>query len=93
MIEQKKKIEEDKNMAEEPKRVMAIRLEERISDVHKLTNTQLDMINQIILANKELNHKDVEITNLKSQKDILNNELKTKKQSMERFKKPNEVMK
>ena len=79
-------------MVEEDKRVMTTRLEERISDVLKLTNTQLDMMNQLMLANQELNYKDVGIGNLKSQKDVPKNELKIEKESMQRFKKPKEAM-
>lgn len=80
-------------MTKEDKRVMATRLEERISDVEKITNTKLDMMNQLMLINQELNHKDVEIANLKSQKDILKNELKTEKESMQKFNKPKEAIK
>ena len=72
---------------------MATGLEERLSDVQKLTKTQLDVMNELILKNEELNHKDVEIENLKLHKDILKNELKIEKESMERFNKPKEAMK
>ena len=72
---------------------MENRLEERISKVHKLTNTQLDMMNQLMLANQELNRKDVEIAHLISQKELLKNELKTKNEYVERFKNLNKEMK
>ena len=93
MTEKKKKVEEDKAMAKEDKRVIATRLEERISTMQKLTNTQLDMTSQLMLANQKLNQKDMEIENLKSQNDILKNQLKTEKKFMERFNKPREAMK
>lgn len=80
-------------MAEEDKRVMATRLEERISNMQKLTNTQMDFMNQLITTNKKLNHKDVEIANLSSHNEILKNELKNEKESMDKFTKSNEVMK
>lgn len=48
---------------------------------------------KLMLANQELNHKDVETVNLKSQKDILKNELKKEKEYMERFNKPKEAIK
>ena len=41
-----------------------------------------------MLANQELNHKDVEIANIQSQNDILKNELKNEKESMEILNKP-----
>lgn len=41
-------------MAKEDKRLMAARLEERISDVQKLTKTQLDMMNQLMLTKTQL---------------------------------------
>lgn len=53
----------------------------------------MDMINQLILRNQKQNHKDVEIANLKSHNEILKNELKSEKESMENFIKPKEVMK
>ena len=93
VIEKKKKAKEDRTMVEEEKRVMVTRLEERISYVQKITNTQLDMINQLMLVNQELNHRDVEIENLNSQKEILRNELKYEKQYIEKLNKPTEEMK
>ena len=62
----KKKAEEDRVMVEEDKRTLTNRLEERSSDVQKFTNTQLDMMNQLMLANQELNRKDIEIATLNS---------------------------
>ena len=80
--ELKMKVEEDKGMIKEDKRLLANRLEEKSSDVQKLTNTQLDLMNQLILANQELNKKDIKITTLKSQNDLLQNELKEKRNSL-----------
>ena len=64
VTEQKKKVEEDKVFIEEDKRIIETRLEERISNVQKLTNIQLDMMNQLMHENQNLNKKDVEIENL-----------------------------
>lgn len=86
-MEQKKKAMEDKLMAEEEKRQMAIKLEERTFEVHKLTSHQLDMINQ------EANKKDLEITNLRSQNEQLKSELRHEKELMERMNKSNEPVK
>ena len=47
-------------MTEEDKMIMATRLEERILEVQKLTNTQMDMM----IPNQKLNQKDAEIRNL-----------------------------
>lgn len=79
-------------MAEEDKRQMVIRLDERTSNVQKLTNNQLDMVNQLPLANQELNIKDLEIANLISQNDQMRNELRTKKELVEKMTTPNEVI-
>lgn len=57
VTKKKKKVEEDKRKKEN-------RLEERISIVQNLTNTQLDMMNQLVLSNQELNRKHVEIENM-----------------------------
>ena len=73
-IEQRKKAMANKLMVEEDKRQIASRLEETSFQVHKLTNNQLDMINQKVIANQEANGKDVVITNLKLQNEQLKNE-------------------
>ena len=46
-----------------------------------------------MITNQELNMKDIEIATMKSQKDLLYNELKEKKKFIERFNKPNEAIK
>ena len=43
----------------------------------RFTNIEMGMMNQLMLANQNLNYKDVEIANVKSQRDILKNALKT----------------
>ena len=60
----RKKDKEDRVMIDENKRTLTNILEERTFDVEKLTNTQLDMMNQLMLANQELNRKDIEIKQL-----------------------------
>lgn len=45
-------------------------------------------MNQLMTANQILNHKDMDIANLKSHNKILKNELKNEKESMEQFNKP-----
>ena len=41
--------------------------------MQKLTDTQLDMMNQLMFSNQELNRKDIEIATLKSQDEKLKN--------------------
>lgn len=79
-------------MVEENKRQMATRLEERSFDVHKLTNNQLDMMNQLLIPNQELNRKEMEITNLRSKSDQLRNVLIFEKELLERTNKPSEAI-
>lgn len=60
----KKNFEEDKGMIEDDKIVLTNRLEEKTSDVQKLSNMQLDTMNQLMIANHKLNGKDIKITTL-----------------------------
>jgi hypothetical protein len=53
-VEQKKKAKDDKAMAEEDKRMMTIRLDERTHDVQTMTVNQVDMANQLLGASKKL---------------------------------------
>ena len=92
MIEQKKKVEEDKIMVEEDKRQIATKFEERSSNVQKLTNTHLDMMNHLILTNQELNRRDMEIENLRSQSDQLRSELRYEKEVVEIMNKPSKAI-
>lgn len=93
VVEQKKKAKEDKTMAEEDKRQISMRLDERTTDMQRLTNNQLDMVNQLLLVNQELGRKDMEINNLRSENDQLRNELRSIKEINKRMKKPNEAAK
>ena len=93
LVEKNKKDEEDKVVTKEDKRIMETRLEESISNIQKITNTQCDMMNQTMLANQELNINDVEIENMRSQKDLLKKELKIEKEYIKRFNKLNEAIK
>ena len=56
---------EDKLVAEEEKRKMASKLEERSFKVWNLINNRLEMINQSVIANQEVNRKESKITNLR----------------------------
>lgn len=87
------KAKEDKVMIEEYKRLLANRLEEKSSNVQKLTNTQINLMNQLMIANQELNRKNIEIATMKSQNDLLSNELRIEKEFIERFNKPSKAIK
>ena len=50
------------------------------------------MMNPLILSNQKLNRKDMEIEKLRSQSDLLRNELIHVKELMERMNKPNESL-
>ena len=73
-------------MIDEDQRTLTNRIEEKTFDVQKLTNIELDMMNQLMVANQELNIKEIEIATLKSK-------LKSKKEVIERMKKPSETVK
>lgn len=70
-IEQKKKGEEDKMQ-------MTTRLDEHISEVQTLAHNQFDMVNQFLGATQENTRKELEIINMKSENDRLENELKAR---------------
>ena len=75
VVEQKKKAEDDKAMAEEDKRMMTTRLDERTHDVQTMAVNQVDMANQLLLVNQEISRKDLEIVNLRSENSQLKDEL------------------
>ena len=71
---------------------MAIRFVERSSYVQKLTNNQLDMMNQLPLTNWELNIKVIKIANMRSQTNQLRDELISEKVLLERMHKPSKAI-
>lgn len=52
-------------MIEDDKRILTNRLEDKILKVTRIANMQLETLSQIMIANHELNAKDLEITTLK----------------------------
>ena len=44
---------------------MTNRLEEKTSEVQRIANMQLETMNQVMIANHELNGKDIEMTTVK----------------------------
>ena len=64
VIKQKKR-SRDKAMIEDDKRNLSKKLEEKSSELARVSNMQLDTISQIMNAHHELNFKDIEITTLR----------------------------
>ena len=64
-IEKRKKAIEDKVMIEDDIRILRNRLDEKTYDIKKLTNTQLELMNQEMVTNQELMISDLEIATLK----------------------------
>ena len=71
VTKQKKKAIEDKNLLEEDKRVLAHRLEEKLEELSKVSNQQLDTLCQMMNLHYELNVKEIEISTLKLQNEKL----------------------
>ena len=65
VTEQKKKVMEDKAMIEEDKKNSMNKLEEKSTELTKISNMQLDTVSQMMKAHHELNFKDIGITKLK----------------------------
>ena len=91
--EQKKRAIEDKAMIKDDKRNIANRLEEKAIEFERISNIQLDSLNQMMNAHHELNMKDIEISTLKMQNEQLQNDLRREKEILESFKKPDEAIK
>ena len=51
-------------MIEDEKRILTKNLEEKTSEVARIANMQLETLGQMMIANHELNAKDIEITTL-----------------------------
>ena len=66
-IERRKKSIEEKFTIEDDTRILKNRLDEKISDVQKHINTQLEMMNQAMITNQELMTNDLKIATLKIQ--------------------------
>ena len=79
VTKKKKKAIEDKTILEEDKRILVNRLEEKLEEISKISNQQLDTLSQMMNIHHELNVKDIEITTLKLQNEQLQNDLKREK--------------
>ena len=65
ITEQKKREIEDRAMLEDDKRNLTNKLEEKSTELTKISNMQLDTLSQMMNAHHELNMKDIEISTLK----------------------------
>ena len=93
VTEQKKRATEDKAMIEEDKRNVSNKLEEKSTELTRISNMQLDTLSQMMNAHHELNVKDIEIIALKLQNEELQNDLRRESDISKSFNKPNEAIK
>ena len=70
VTEYKKRAIEDKVMIEEDKRNLTNKIEEKSTDLAKISNIQLDTLSQMMNTHHELNVQDIEISTLKMQNDL-----------------------
>ena len=87
ITEQKIRAVEDRAMLEDDKRNLANRLEEKSTELTKISNMQMDTLSQIMNTHHELNMKDIKISTLRMQNEELQNELKREKEIVENFNK------
>ena len=59
VTEQKKKAMEDKTLLEKDKRILAHRLEEKLEELSKVSNQQLDTLSNMMNLHHELNVKEI----------------------------------
>ena len=71
ITKQKKKAIEDRAMLEDDKRNLANRLEEKSTELTKISNMQLDTLSQMMNAHHELNMKYIEISTLRTMNEQL----------------------
>ena len=82
VTEQKKRAIEDKVMIEEDKRNLAKKLEEKSTEFARISNMQLDTLNQMMSAHHELNVKHIEIITLKLQNEQLQSDLRRERERL-----------
>ena len=93
ITEQKKRAVEDRVMLEDDKRNLANRLEEKSTELARISNMQMDTLTQHMNLHHEINMKDIEISTLKMQNEQLHNELKREKEIAENLNKSSEAIK
>ena len=71
ITKQNKRAVEDRSMLEDDKINLANRLEEKSTELTKISNMQMDTLSQTMNIHHELNMKDIEISTLKMQNEQL----------------------
>ena len=69
------------------------RLEEKCTELTRISNMQMDTLAQLMNLHHELNMKDIEISTLRMQNEQLQNELKREKETSENLNKSSEAIK
>ena len=87
ITEQKKREVEDRFMLEDDKRNLANRLEEKCTELTRISNMQMDTLGQLMNLHHELNMKYIKISTLRMQNEQLQNELKREKEIAENLNK------
>ena len=85
ITKKKKRVVEDRVMLEDDKRNLANKLEEKSTELTRISNMQMDTLGQMVNIHHELNMKYIEISTLKMQNEQLQNELKREKEIAENF--------
>ena len=68
-------------MIEDDKKNLVNRLEEKSTELARISNMQLDTLIHMMNAHHELNFKDIEITTMKLQNEKLQNNLRRERNS------------
>ena len=71
ITKQKKRVVEDRAMLEYDKRNLANRLEEKSTELTRISNMQMDTLGQMMNIHHELNIKDIEISTLRMENEQL----------------------
>ena len=79
ITKKKKRAVKDKAILEDDKRNLTKRLEEKSTELTRISNMQMDTLGQMVNIHHELNMKDIEISTLKMKNEQLQNELKREK--------------
>ena len=80
-------------MIEDDQMILTNRLEEKTLEVNRISRMQMETLNQMMIANHELNGEDIEIKNLKLQNEQRRNDLKREKEFAQNFNRPSESIK
>ena len=65
ITKQRKRVVEDRAMLEDDKRNLANKLEEKSTELTRISNMQMDTLSQMMNIHHELNMKDIEISTLR----------------------------